>query len=68
MIRAFFLTVAVLLGLYAAGLIFGWDHWLFDNPQRRHDAAGWGFLAATSFAAAFHPAVLWFDRTFGRKP
>lgn len=59
MIRTFLLTAAVVCAVLAAGLLFKWGFWIFDELEWQADALGWLALAVASFAASSHP---WADR------
>lgn len=59
MTRGFWVTVAVLLAVFAAGLKFGWGFWLFERPDWRYYADGWAYLALAALAASAHP---WCDK------
>lgn len=55
--RTALLSLAVIFAVMAAGLIWGWDFWVFDDRGWRQHAHGWFALGAACFAAAFHPLV-----------
>lgn len=59
MIRTFLVSAAVVLAVLAAGLLFRWGFWIFDDLDWQADALGFLALAFASFAASFHP---WTDR------
>lgn len=65
MIRGILLVAAVVCGVIATGLAFGWGFWFFDERTWRADGLGWLGWAVTLFIAAHLPWVTRFDRNYG---
>lgn len=64
--RVFLVSLAVVLAVCTAGLVWGWGFWIFDDPAWRADYRAWEVLSIAAFAASFHPwagaADVWIDR------